>query len=159
MKLYIETENGQTKNHPAFEDNLIQAFGSIPSHWEPFVRVERPALGTYQLLNSDEPTYEKVDGTWSDVWSVREMTEQEKLEKQQKVQTNWESLPDRDNFTAWTFDVDSCTYKPPFPMPEDGKPYFWQGTTSSWVEVPQRPADGKPYKLNFASATWVEIAI
>ena len=29
MKLYIEAENNQPKNHPAFEDNLIQAFGQI----------------------------------------------------------------------------------------------------------------------------------
>ena len=48
MNLYIETNNGQTINHPAFEDNLIQAFGSIPEHFEPFVRVERPK-GNYKF--------------------------------------------------------------------------------------------------------------
>jgi hypothetical protein len=72
MNLYIETENGVTKNHPAFEDNLIQAFGSIPEHWEPFIRVERPILTPYQVLESDTPIYSKVDGVWTDVWTVRE---------------------------------------------------------------------------------------
>jgi hypothetical protein len=33
MKLYIETENGWVKNHPAFENNLLEAFGSIPENW------------------------------------------------------------------------------------------------------------------------------
>jgi hypothetical protein len=58
MNLYIETENGVTKNHPAFEDNLMQAFGSIPAHWEPFIRVERPAIGVYKIMTADEPTYD-----------------------------------------------------------------------------------------------------
>ena len=30
MNLYIEIENGQAKNHPALESNLLEAFGSIP---------------------------------------------------------------------------------------------------------------------------------
>jgi len=45
MNLYIQVENGITKNHPAFEDNLIQAFGSVPQQWELFIRVEPPILG------------------------------------------------------------------------------------------------------------------
>jgi len=53
MKLYIETENGQVKNHPAFEDNLIQAFGQVPEHWVPFERVERPVLGQYEVMVSE----------------------------------------------------------------------------------------------------------
>ena len=51
MNLYIETENGATKNHPAFEENLIQAFGSIPEHWEAFIRVEKPIPSLYQFVD------------------------------------------------------------------------------------------------------------
>ena len=29
MNLYIETDNGATKNHPALENNLMQANGSV----------------------------------------------------------------------------------------------------------------------------------
>ena len=71
MNLYIETENGAPKNHPAFEDNLLEAFGAIPEHWEPFVRVPRPVPGVDEVLDSDVPTYEKINGTWTDVWVLR----------------------------------------------------------------------------------------
>jgi rfaE bifunctional protein kinase chain/domain len=55
----------------------MEAFGEIPSDWEPFFRVERPVPGVYQLLENQEAVYAKVDGIWTDVWSVREMTAQE----------------------------------------------------------------------------------
>jgi hypothetical protein len=81
MNLYIQVENNQPINHPAFEDNLIQVFGSIPSNWEPFIRVEQPVLEEYEVLVSNEPKYEKIDNIWMDVWYVRDMTSEEKLIK------------------------------------------------------------------------------
>ena len=155
MNLYIETENGQTKNHPAFEDNLLQAFGAIPSHWEPFNRIARPTPNVYQVVN-EESTYEKIDGVWTDVWALRDMTDAEKAEVQQAVKDNWLALPNRDNFIAWTFDEATCAYAPPTPRPTDGN-YFWQGTTNSWVIRPPYPDDGKQYKLDIPTATWVLI--
>ena len=60
MNLYIQIENGLPINHPAFEDNLIQAFGKVPDHWEEFVRVEKPLnIGIYQIC-SEEPIYQKI---------------------------------------------------------------------------------------------------
>jgi hypothetical protein len=160
MNLYIQTENGQAINHPAFEDNLIQAFGEVPSHWEPFVRVERPALTEYQVFEDPNVTYEKVDGVWTDVFHIRDMTTEEKaIALQNKIDTAkamWAALPDRDNFSAWTFNDETARYEPPIPRPTEGN-YFWQGTTNSWVVRPARPDDGKIYKLDFASATWVEV--
>jgi len=155
MNLYIETNNGQPVNHPAFEDNLLQAFGSVPSHWEPFTRVERPVPGVYQVLDSEEPTYQKVNGIWTDVWALRDMTDAEKTAKQQAVQAAWAALPNNSNFSAWTFDATTCAYIPPTPRPTDGKQYFWQGTTNSWVVTPEYPTDGKQYKLDIPTATWV----
>jgi hypothetical protein len=154
MNLYIQIENGQPINHPAFEENLIYALGSVPSNWEPFVRVERPIPTVYQVLDSQDPTYQKVDGVWTDVWSLRDMTADEKNAKQQVVKDAWSVLPNLDNFTAWTFDEAACKYVPPTPMPTDGD-YFWQGTTNSWVIVPPYPDDGKKYKLDVPTATWV----
>ena len=155
MNLYIKTDgNGNTIDHPAFEDNLLQAFGSIPSEWEPFVRVERPIPTVYQVFASPEPTYQKVDGVWTDVWALRDMTDAEKVAKQQSAKDAWSALSDGDNFIAWTFDEATCTYVPPTPRPTDGN-YFWQGTTNSWVIRPSYPDDGKQYKLDFATATWV----
>jgi hypothetical protein len=156
MNLYIKVENGWVKGHPAVEENLIQAFGAIPEHWEPFVRVERPTLEVYQILVSSEAAYLKINGVWTDVWSIRDMTSEEKAAKQQEVKDGWTSLPNHQNFTAWVFDEATCSYEPPVPRPTD-RPVFWQGMTNSWVDVPKYPTDGKTYKLDFASATWVEV--
>jgi hypothetical protein len=76
MNLYIETENNQIKNHPAFEENLIQAFGKVPSNWVPFIRVEIPIIDIYEVYEG--VTYELVNGVYTDVHHVRPMTEEEK---------------------------------------------------------------------------------
>ena len=115
MNLYIETENGQTKNHPAFEDNLIQAFGAVPAQWEPFTRVERPVPGIYQTMDSQEPVYAKVDGVWTDVWTVRDMTTEEKTAKQQAVVTAFNTRDQASNWSAWALDEATCTMQPPIP--------------------------------------------
>jgi len=155
MNLYIQVENGQPVNHPAFEDNLIDAFGSIPSNWEPFIRVERPIPSVYQVLGSEDPTYQKVNGVWTDIWDLTEITDAEKTAKQQAVKDAWAANPNASNFTAWTFDESICAYVPPTPKPTDEKQYFWQGTTNSWVVRPPYPNDGKEYILDFPTATWV----
>jgi hypothetical protein len=113
MNLYIETENGQIKNHPAFEENLIQAFGAVPNNWEPFTRVEQPIPSVYQILKNPEPTYQKVNGVWTDVWELREMTAEEKSSKQQGTKDAWAAYLKPDSFATWVFDEETCTYKPP----------------------------------------------
>jgi hypothetical protein len=157
MNLYIETENGVTKNHPAFEDNLIQAFGAVPAHWEPFTRVERPTPGVYQLLESDEAVYAKVDGVWTDVWSVRDMTAEEKTAKQQAVITAFNAREQAENWSAWTLDVATCTMVPPVPRPDpiEGKMVFWCGAETNWKEVPTRPEGN--YKFDFLAWQWVQV--
>ena len=156
MELYIQIKDGMPYEHPAVEKNLLETFGQIPEGWEPFVRVSRP-YGLYKVFLQSDPTYEKVDGVWTDVWHYREMTAEEKATEIQAYKDHWDSLPNRDNFSAWSFDEATRAYVPPIPKPNDGKNYFWQGTTSLWVELPQYPDDGKKYKLDIASATWVEV--
>jgi len=160
MKLYIETENGQTKNHPAFEGNLIQAFGSIPAHWEPFIRVERPTLGVYDVPESNEPTYEKVDGTWTDVWMVRPMTQEEKTALQQSVRDAFNAREQVENWSAWTFDEATCAMVPPVARPEvdeakvsQGIMTFWCGADNNWKDTPVRPEGN--YKFDFLAWAWV----
>lgn len=158
MNLYIEIDSsGNPINHPAFEDNLIQAFGGIPAHWEPFTRVEMPIPTVYQVLDSAEPTYQKVNGVWADVWALRDMTDAEKTAKQESVKNFWETRDQASNWSAWTFDETTCTFVPPISRPTDGQQYFWQGTTNSWQVKPEYPTDGQNYKLDFATATWVVV--
>lgn len=162
MNLYIETENGVVKNHPAFEDNLLQAFGAIPAHWEPFIRVERPTLGVYQVLESDEPAYAKVNGVWSDVWSVRELTAEEKTAKQQAVINTFNNQRQAENWSAWTLDEATCTMQPPIARPEpdevklDQRIYtFWCGADNNWKDTSVRPEGN--YKFDFLAWDWVQV--
>jgi len=157
MNLYIETENGQTKNHPAFEDNLIQAFGSVPEHWELFVRVVRPIPTVYQNVD-EESTYQKIDGVWTDVWNLRDMTAEEKVAKQQATLDAFNALEQASNWSAWTLNKVTCIMDPPIPRPEqtEGVLVFWCGAENNWKEVPARPEGN--YKFDFFTWQWNEVA-
>lgn len=164
MNLYIETENGVTKNHPAFEDNLLEAFGEIPAHWEPFVRVQRPVPSVYQVLVSNEPTYAKVDGVWTDVWALREMTAEEKAALQQSVRDEFTAFRQAENWSAWVLDEATCTMVPPIARPEPdqtkldaGIQTFWCGADNNWKDTPARPVDDNQYKFDFLAWQWVQV--
>lgn len=164
MNLYIEIQNGAAKNHPAFEENLLQAFGSIPSNWEPFIRVERPTVGVYEVLESEEPTYQKVDGVWKDVWPLRPMTDVEKTAKQQALITAFNNREQAENWAAWTFDESACMMKPPIPRPELDEAKLaqriltlWCGAENNWKDTPPRPEGN--YKFDFLAWKWVEITL
>ena len=162
MNLYIETENGTFKNHPAFEDNLIQAFGSVPNHWEAFTRVERPALGVYELMTSEVPSYEQVHGVWTDVWTKRDMTVEEKTAKQQAVITEFNTLPNAFNYSTWTLDEATCVMVPPITRPAidqtklDARIFtFWCGADNNWKDAPVCPEGN--YTFDFTTWSWVEV--
>ena len=38
-------------------------------------------------------------------------------------------------YASWLLDEDTCRWKAPTPMPEDGKNYVWDEPTTSWIEV------------------------
>jgi hypothetical protein len=159
MNLYIETENGVTKNHPAFEDNLIQAFGSIPAHWVPFTRVNRPVPTAYQILESDNSVYTKVNGVWTDVWALREMTTEEKTAKQRAVINAFRTQEQAENWAAWTLDDATCTMVPPIPRPAPVEDVivFWCGADNNWKEVPAYPVDDNQYKFDFTAWQWIQV--
>lgn len=37
-------------------------------------------------------------------------------------------------YTSWTLNDDTCLWEAPVAMPQDGKIYFWDEATVSWVE-------------------------
>ena len=158
MDLYIQVENGQPIGHPAYGLNLIQAFTLIPANWEKFERKQSPTLNIYQKLESDASRYEKINGVWQDVWTVLDFSEEEKTTMQQKVKDEWASRSQAANWSAWTFDEDTCSFIPPIPRPEpvEGKIVFWCGAENNWKETPAYPEDGKQYKFDFFAWTWVE---
>lgn len=135
MNLYIEIENDLPKNHPALEENLLQAFGNVPNNWVPFERIAKPLVAVYEVFDDTQPEYLLVDGVYKDVWTPRPMDEAEKIAKQQREKDRWASLPNRENFTAWVFDEVTCSYIPPVSKPDDGKLYQWDGAVNNWVEV------------------------
>lgn len=162
MNLYIETENGVAKNHPALEDNLIQAFGTVPPQWEPFTRVDVSTLGPYRVLESDAPSYEKVNGGWTDVWVSREMTAEEKAAKQQSIRDAFNEREQSENWSAWTLDEATCVMVPPIPRPEvdqtklDANIFtFWCGADANWKDSPVRPKGN--YNFDFLAWQWVEV--
>jgi len=163
MNLYIQIQNGQPVNHPAFEDNLLRAFGQIPTDWEPFVRVVRPTPGVYEVLDSEVSVYSKVDGVWTDVWALRAMTDAEKTEKIQHLQDLFNTIPQVENWSAWTLDVDTCTMVPPIPRPEPdqtkitaGIQTFWCGAEGGWKDTPPYPIDENTYRFDFFAWQWVQ---
>jgi len=153
MKMYIQIENNLPINHPAFEENLLQAFGKIPLQWESFVRIEPPTPAIYQILDTQNPMYSKVDGMWTDVWVLRDMTNNEIADKQQAEKNRWSSLPNRENFSTWVFDETLCQYVAPVSKP-DGD-FIWSGVKNNWVEVPPYPNDGKLYTFDILTESWI----
>lgn len=128
MRLYIETENGQPKNHPALEDNLLQVFGEIPTHWIRFERIEQPKLDVYDVLDREEPEYQLIDGNYKDVWMIRPMTAEEITVKKAATVAAWNN-----RFPSWKFNEAKCVFESPVPYPQDDKQYYWNESTLSWV--------------------------
>jgi hypothetical protein len=130
MKLYIETENGLPKNHPALEENILQAFGSIPDNWVLFERIQKPLLDTYDVFYQEEPEYQLIDGIYKDVWMIRPMTAEEIATKKANTIAEWNN-----QFPSWLFNEILCKFEPPIYYPQDGKQYYWDEPSTSWQEV------------------------
>jgi hypothetical protein len=85
MELFIQVIDGKPVNHPAFKENLEQAFpDGIPVEWEPFKRV--PTTLTCDTFEKSICEYVKDEtGIWTDYWHVTPMTDEEREEKTQQI--------------------------------------------------------------------------
>jgi hypothetical protein len=134
MELFIRIKDGQPFEHPIFGDNFRQAFpnvdtNNLPAEFARFVRVAPPAIGVYQ--KNQTVSYQLVDGVYTDVFSVEQMTAEEIAAKQQATKDAWAA----NGFASWTFNETTCVFESPIPYPTDGKDYQWDEPTTSWVEV------------------------
>ena len=135
--LYIQMRDGQTYQHPIFEQNMREAFpdvdlSNLPEGFCRFVRVDRPALGPYE--KNQTCSYVAVEGsekTYTDEWSCEDMTAEEVTAKQNAVKADWA----QNGYPSWTFNEATCAFEPPTPMPAEaeGQHYVWDEETLSWV--------------------------
>lgn len=134
MNLFIRIKDGQPFEHPIFEDNFRAAFpdvdlNNLPPEFSRFERIAPPNLGPYEVYEGVE--YQLVNGIYKDVHSVRQMTDDEKVSKQNSVKLQWLER----GWPSWTFNEQTCSFDPPVPRPTDGKRYRWDEPTLSWVEI------------------------
>ena len=173
MDLFIRIKDGQPFEHPIFGDNFRQAFpdidvNNLPPEFARFERIERPVLGQYEVMVSEDPTYELIDGVYKDVWHKRDMTAEEReTTKQaaiQAAQTAWSSRPQAENWSAWVLNEETFMYEPPIPRPEPDQTKLdagiltvWCGADNNWKDTPAKPVDDNQYKFDFLAWEWVQV--
>lgn len=134
MELFIRVKNGQAFEHPILGDNFRQAFphvstSNLPPEFARFERVPAPPVGVYEKFSAAYA--DRGDGIYHDVWTVTDITPEEKAAKQQTVKDAWAI----GGYSSWSFDEATCSFTPPVEMPPDGKLYRWDEETTSWIEV------------------------
>jgi len=134
MALFIQIQNGQPINHPVYDFNLIQAYGSIPQGWAMFNRVEQPSTLITSPFQKAQCTYAlSSDGiTWEDVWTAVEMTDAEKS----ALIAETEASPPGPNATLNTT---TLKWEPNVAKPTDGAKYVWDWSKGEWVVIPSNP--------------------
>jgi hypothetical protein len=173
MELYIRIKDGQPFEHPIFGDNFRQAFpdidvNNLPPEFARFERVERPVLSMYEVMVSEDATYELIDGVYKDVWHKRDMTAEEREAKKQAItqsaQSAWAARPQAENWAAWVFNEETLTYEPPIPRPatdqtklDAGIRTFWCGADNNWKDTPARPVDDNQYTFDFLAWQWIQV--
>ena len=151
-RLWIKVdENNVHIGHPRFESNLRQVMPNhdfdqgAPDGYMRFERVEPPELGVYEMFeptiggnialafNHNGLSYDIVDGVYKDVWHVRDMTTEEKTEKQNGVKTAFAEL--HPTWTSWTFNEATCQMEPPVAYPDGDGMYAWNEENQTWDAV------------------------
>jgi hypothetical protein len=131
MELVIKlNENGEPLEHPILLENMIYCdsnfnIDNLPTNYKKFIRVTKPIIGPYDVLESQQPIY-VIDGdVVKDHWPVREMNASE---RQEKINTAIINRPHQ----GWIFDEATCTFSPPVPYPDTGEKYIWNDSTVNW---------------------------
>lgn len=135
MNLYIRIVDGKIFEHPIVEENMITAFpdvdlNNLPPEFCKFERIDAPILGPYE--KNQLVTYVREGDVCRDVWSCENMTDEEKIEKQNIVKDAFAIFP---NYESWTFNEKICAFEAPVNYPSDGKAYQWNEANQLWELV------------------------
>jgi hypothetical protein len=108
MELYIQIRDGQPYEHPILGNNFKEAFphidvNNLPPEFARFERLPNPEIATTYQVNV--VSYQWENGVVKDVWSVREMTQEEKAQKNQEIIDNiYKALTIRKEITQTQID-------------------------------------------------------
>jgi hypothetical protein len=142
MTLFIRIdENGNPASHPITERNLRDFFSDLDPNNPPegFARFERtpyPELNSHQVV--EKVTYELSNyytdlygtKTWSDVYHIRDLSDEE-------VGVMIKEFKDLNpDLADWVYDADQKALVAPIPKPNDGKNYVWSPNKTMWIQVP-----------------------
>lgn len=128
MKMYILLKNGEPFLHPILESNFLENFQYLGNQeYVEFKRNPVPQISRFEV-------FERTDYRWNgnvveDVHIIRPMTAEEKNLTIEEYKQNWAKI----GFKSWIFNEVSMVYEPPFPAPNDGKVYYWDGQLDNWV--------------------------
>lgn len=144
--LYIKIVDGVAVDHPILEENLVSAFPEInldrlPANFARFQKTPQPRFGVYELCEHSYAA--NTEDVYTDVWTVRPMTDHEKTQQQNTVKSTFIKI---NGPASWIFDEETCRMIAPVPQPEPIAPtvsslgtiYTWDEATVSWAatEVP-----------------------
>ena len=132
MELYIKLENGQIIGHPVLLENLLQVYNTVPENYVKFERVSCPKPAVYKI--NQGVTYQLINGVATDVWHIRDMTQEEKTNFQNQVKLEW---TENNGYASWIFNEDLCMFEAPVPKPEkyDNVVYEWDESQLNWAAV------------------------
>lgn len=133
MNLYIRLKNGQPFEHPLTEQNLLLVYpdidlNNLPLYVARFVSTTKPASSIYQVV---EESYIIENNVVTQLWTVRNMTSEEKLAIQEQAKLMAVNKDD----SSLVFNPVTCQFVPPISYPDDGKTYEWDSSSSSWLEI------------------------
>lgn len=160
MSMYIRIdENNNIVDHPLMKDNLLYSnpeidYDNLPSWLVTFNRVEKPLIDPpYKVYINC--TYEWDGDIVTDVHNYRDMTQEERVAKQNATRAQFAA---ESGFDSWTFDEDLCKFLPPTPYPAGNQPHEWRESTLEWVRIPleTRPVGGF-WRFDLETEQWVEV--
>lgn len=135
MELFIRVKDGKPFEHPLLLANLEQAIPGFdknkpPEGYASFIRVEQPKIGVYEVYEG--ASYEWDGDVIKDTYHIKQMTPEEKLNKQNEAKKAWLEAK---GWKSWIFNEETCSYEPPTPRPIDEKKYYWDEKELAWREV------------------------